>query len=469
MEKLLAPSCPIKQKTMKKKDLWQAITAELEINLSASNFSTWIAPCLLLEIKKVDKKRQILLIAVPSPFHKDIVENRYYAQIKEIADRLSDKKNELVFQVAPVVSKKKATGPLFALKSDKRKKILAALKEARLRPDFTFDTFAVSSTNEMAHAAAQAVARSPSKAYNPLLFYGGVGVGKTHLMQAIGQAILKKRPSTALIYCAGEEFTNEIIEAIRGKKTGEFKKKFRSVKVFLIDDIQFIAGKTKVQEEFFHTFNALQKVGGQIVMTSDKPPQEIEGLEERLRSRFEGGLNIDIQPPDFELRTAILLIKARNLKIKLPMDVAQLIAANIESTRQLEGFLVRLHTQILTRQEGVEPEMVKALLGQVNSRTASLHPAVSLQEIAKTVAAYFNLKLKDLKGPRRQKNVVQPRQVAMYLIRHDLKTTLQEIGRFFGKRDHTTVMHSVEKVTRELKSLEALRIDIGSIRKKLYG
>lgn len=454
---------------MEKKDLWQAIQVELQLNLSASNFSTWIAPCQLLEIKKVNQKRQILQIAVPSSFHKDIVESRYYAQIKEVADRLSNKKTELVFQVSQMSPRQKISGPLFQLKQDERKKLLEAIRKTKLRTDFNFETFAVSSTNEMAHAAAMAVSRSPGKAYNPLFLYGGVGVGKTHLMQAIGQAILKKRPLAALIYCASEEFTNEIIEAIRRKTTSEFKKKFRSVKVLLIDDIQFIAGKNRVQEEFFHTFNALQKIGGQIVMTSDKPPQEIEGLEERLRSRFEGGLNIDIQQPDFELRTAILLIKARSLKIGLPMDIAQLIAANIESTRLLEGFLIRLYTQAKTREEPITLEMVKALLGQTNGFESRPHPSVSLKEVAETVASYFNLKIKDLRGPRRVKTIVQSRQVAMYLIRHDLQSTLKEIGGFFGNRDHTTVMHSVEKITKQLPGLENLRIDIASIRKRLYG
>ncbi len=454
---------------MEKKELWRAILTELEISLSASNFSTWIAPCQLLEIKKVDKKRQILQIAVPSLFHRNMVENRYYAQIKEIADRLSNKKSELVFQISQMSPSKKISGPLFKIKQNQKKQLLAAINKAKIRIDFNFATFAVSSSNEMAYAAAIAVSRSPGKAYNPLLLYGGVGVGKTHLMQAIGQTILKKRPSTALIYCAGEEFTNEIIEAIRHKKTSEFKRKFRSVKVLLIDDIQFIAGKNRVQEEFFHTFNALQKVGGQIVMTSDKPPQEIEGLEERLRSRFEGGLNIDIQQPDFELRAAILLIKARSLKIELPMDVAQLIAANIESTRMLEGFLVRLYSQAKTREEPIVPEMVKALLGQSNGLESQPHPSVSLKKVADTVAVYFNLRLKDVRGPRRAKNIVRSRQIAMYLIRHDLQSTLKDIGKFFGNRDHTTVMHSVEKITKQLPGFENLRIDIASIRKRLYG
>lgn len=454
---------------MKKTDLWQAITAELQINLSSSNYSTWITPCKLLEIKEINGDRQILQITLPSSFHKDIVENRYYGQIKEIADRLSSKKTEIVFQVAALAAKKKPVGPLFTLDEEKNERLLEAIKKSRLRPDLTFETFAVSSSNEMAYAAGQAVSRSPGKAYNPLLLYGGVGVGKTHLMQAIGRVILQKKPSTALIYCAGEEFTNEIIEAIREKKTQFFKKKFRSVKVLLIDDIQFIAGKTKVQEEFFHTFNALQKEGGQIVMTSDKPPQEIEGLEERLRSRFEGGLNIDIQPPDFELRSAILLIKAKNLKIDLPIDVAKLVAANIESTRMLEGFLIRIETQAKAHHEPITPEMVKALLGQVQNHQQKTHPLTSLQTVARQVADYFNLSTKDLRGLCRQKKIVQSRQVAMYLIRHDLKTTLQEIGKFFGNRDHTTVMHAVEKITRDLKSLEGLRMDITSIRKKLYG
>jgi len=320
----------------------------------------------------------------------------------------------------------------------------------------------------MAHAAAMAVAQSPAKAYNPLFLYGGVGVGKTHLMQAIANAVLRKNRRAKIIYCMGEEFTNEIVNAIREKTTKEFKEKYRSARLLMVDDIQFIAGKTAVQEEFFHTFNAIWRVGGQIVLTSDRRPEEISKLEDRLRSRFEGGLIIDIQPPDFELRTAILLIKAQQKKIKLPMDIAQLIASNIISTRKLEGFLIRLMTEVETKKEPLTPELVKAILGQTNDMIAP-QKLVKPKEILSAVANFFDLRLAEITGPKRDKKIALARQIVMYLLRNDLKTSLMDIGRLLGDRDHTTVMYGVEKITQLLPTSEDLRVNIVGIRKKLYG
>lgn len=458
--------------TMDKIKIWKTVLENLKINLSAANFSTWFLQTFITKIKKVDKNRQITEIGCPNLFVRNTIEDRYYALIKEALDQITGKKNDLVF-VVKQTKKPKAeipTGTLFAkaIKKKSQKFDPEVFQRAGLRPDFNFDAFAVSSTNQMAHAAAMAVTKSPGKAYNPLFLYGGVGVGKTHLMQAIAHQVLERNQRTKVVYCTSEDFTNEIVNAIRRKTTNDFKQKYRSAKLLMVDDIQFIAGKDRAQEEFFHTFNSIVRVGGQIILTSDRRPDEIAKLEDRLRSRFEGGLTIDIQPPDFELRTAILLIKAQQRGVQLPMDVAQLIAGNITSTRKLEGFLIRLITEIKTKNEPVTPELTSALLGQTNEVTVPQR-LVRPKEVISTVASYYELKVADLTGPRRLKPIVVPRQILMYLLRTELKITLMEIGRFLGGRDHTTIMHGVEKITHILSTSEAMRVEIVGIKQKLYG
>jgi len=319
--------------------LWQSTLEEIKLNVSKVIFQTLFQNTTLISLEN-----NIANIGCPSAYIQGLVENRYYSLLKDILDRQSKQNNSLVFTVKPIVKKTTDIGPLFAEltnpATDKKEGVdFSNITNNHLRSDYTFADFAVSSINQLPYAAATAVAKNPGNAYNPLFLWGGVGVGKTHLMQAIGQEILKNHPQTKIIYCMGEEFTNEIINAIRSKTTDVFKRKYRSVKVLLIDDIQFIAGKTTVQEEFFHTFNTLQREGSQIVLTSDRPPEEIAKLEDRLRSRFEAGLIIDIPQPDFELRAAILLIKAKQRGIDLPMDITQTIAANIDSIRKIEGFL----------------------------------------------------------------------------------------------------------------------------------
>ena len=457
---------------MDKNKVWKTVLENLKLNLSPANFATWFPQTFIVRFKKVDQGRQITEIGCSSTFIGNTIENRYYGLIKDALDQATGKKNDLVFVVKQLKGKEtkkepRGEAPLFE-KKEEAAEIRTALERVGLRPDFNFDTFAVSPTNQMAHAAATAVAQSPGKAYNPLFLYGGVGVGKTHMMQAVGIVILAKNPRAQLIYCMGEEFTNEIIDAIREKRTKEFKKKYRSARVLMIDDIQFIAGKMAVQEEFFHTFNAVWRAGGQIVLTSDRRPDEISKLEDRLRSRFEGGLTIDIQSPDFELRTAILLIKAQQREVKLPMDVAQLIASNITSTRRLEGFLTRLITESKTKNELLTPELARALLGQTNEVTIPGH-IVKPKEILRTVASYYNLKINQLTGPKRDKPIVVPRQILMYLLRNELNVPLMEIGRLLGDRDHTTIMHGVEKITNQLPTSEDLRVDIARIKKELYG
>lgn len=450
---------------MDKRDLWKTTLDELEINLTKANFQTWFPLTFINKIKKKENDRQVVEIATPSPFVAENIENRYYNQIKEILDKKSGKKSELVFTIKKAKSAKQKPqdlGPLFEKKKDVKRKA----DSLGLREDFTFETFAVSDSNQTAYAAATAVAKSPGKAYNPLFLYGGVGVGKTHLMQAIVHLIIKEDPFMRAIYCTSEEFTNDFINSLRTKSTNQFHKKYRQVNILFMDDVQFFGGKEKVQEELFHTFNTIYR-NGQIVLTSDRQPREIDGLEDRLRSRFEGGLTIDIQSPDFELRSAILLIKAKQQNIGLPIDVAKLIASNIEDTRRLEGFLTRLAAEAKLKKELITPEFVSALLGKVSEPKEKR--VVRPKEALDVVADHFNLKLSQIKGERRLKKFVLPRQVLMYLLRHDLRMNLTEIGEFLGGRDHTTIMYGVEKITQTLPESEDLRVVIGNIKKKLYG
>ncbi|MBQ6154924.1 chromosomal replication initiator protein DnaA, partial [bacterium] len=318
-------------------------------------------------------------------------------------------------------------------------------KSIGLRPDFTFDTFAVSGSNEMAHVAAMSVAKNPGVSYNPLFLYGGVGVGKTHLMQSIGNYILAHQPETKIIYCTGEEFTNSIIKAIQTKQALNFKDKYRTCEVLLIDDIQFIAGKNAVQEEFFHTFNALAKQNHQIVLTSDRPPHEISLLEDRLRSRFEAGLKIDIQQPSFELRSAILLAKATSAGIELPMELAQTIASRIDSARKLEGIVMRLKSESELGNHAINQDLVNHILSETQQQEYS-HRQIHPKEILSAVANHYSIKQAVICGTRRQKEIATARHVAMFLLKSLLSLSYSEIGRLFSTRDHTSCMHAVNKI-----------------------
>lgn len=451
----IAPALLIK--IMNEKKIWQSVLAEIKLQVSEPAFLTFFR-----KTKLISLEGKIAKISCPNPMVINMIEKRYYSLLKSLVDKYL--KKSVVFEF--FVEKKKAKkeiGPLF---SYQKTVSLPSQERVFLRPDFTFETLAVSSLNQMAYAAATAVAESPGKAYNPLFLYGGVGVGKTHLMQAIGHKLLAK--GKRMIYCMGEEFTNEIVDAIKTKTTKAFKQKYRSTRVLLIDDIQFIAGKNTVQEEFFHTFNAVLTAGGQIVLTSDQPPQEISRLEERLRSRFEAGLIIDVPPPDFELRCAILLIKASQRGIELPMEAAQLIAGNINSVRALEGFLIRLSAEAKIKNKPIGIELIEKILGKTKEKRET-KKRVLPQEVINKVASYFNLKISQLKGKRRDKNIALPRQVLMYLLRNENELPLMEIGHLLGNRDHTTVLHGVKKITNLLSENESLRGDVLGIKEKLWG
>jgi chromosomal replication initiator protein len=440
--------------------LWQQVQEELKLSVSQAIFQTLFSNTFLITLDN-----NVATIGCPSTYIEGLIETRYYSLLKDIIDRKTKTQNSLLFTVKNVVHEdKKELGPLFGNKEEPKPFISSNI---HLKPDFTFDAFCVSGVNQLAYAAATAVAKNPGRAYNPLFLWGGVGVGKTHLMQAIAHEILRNHPETKIIYCMGEEFTNEIINAIRGKTTDSFKRKYRSAQLLLLDDVQFIAGKDTVQEEFFHTFNAIQQGGGQVVLVSDRPPEEIAKLEERLRSRFEAGLIIDIPAPDFELRSAILLTKAKQKGILIPMDIAQMIASNIESNRKIEGFLIRLQSEAQMRNSPITPELVSMLLGKTiesQEKRKTLKP----KEIIRIIADYYDLKVGEICGQKRIKEHVLPRQILMYILRTEANLPLMTVADLLGGKDHTTVMYGVEKITRLLSIDEDLRVDISGIKQKIY-
>lgn len=362
-----------------------------------------------------------------------------------------------------------SAGELFSPTNIQSMTVDRALLQAQrtgLRLDYTFETFAVSTTNEMAHAAAMAVSGQPGMAYNPLFIYGGVGVGKTHLMHAVGNNILKNNPDTKILYCTGEDFTNEIVSAIQNKKALQFKEKFRTVDVLLIDDVQFIAGKNSVQEEFFHTFNTVTKRYGQVILTSDRPPQEIALLEDRLRSRFEAGLMVDIQQPSFELRTAILLIKANASHLQLPMNLAQIVASRVDSARKLEGIIKTLKSEVELKHRQIDSELIDEIC-KVDLDKPKQRLRVKPYDVIKIVADYYHIKQVIIKGPLRIKSVVRARHLAMYILKEDLQMPFVEIGRWFSNRDHTSAMHALRKVQQDLtEDLDLVR-ELNEIRQQL--
>lgn len=452
--------------------LWKTALAEIELSVSRVAFHTQFKGSSLVSLVN-----NVATVGISNAPLRALVESRYYSLIKSILDHHTNQNISLVFVV--VTKHERMTdedaGPLFSSRSAGFSGLPAVIspqdtaRRLHIRADASFDNFAVSTTNQLAYAAATAVAKNPGGAYNPLFFYGGVGVGKTHLMHAVANAILTKKPGVKLVYCMGEEFTNEIVEAIQTKTNRQFRQKYRSAELFLVDDVQFIAGKQQTQEEFFHTFNALHREGVQIILTSDRPPSEIAKLDDRLRSRFEGGLTVDIAPPNFELRVAIVNIKSAAMGITVPSEAAQLVAANLTDTRAIEGFLRKLTAP------GVgpaTPELVASLLGSkavVGSGGIAKHDKrVPPQEVLEVVANYFSIKPTTIKSPKRDRPIARPRQIIMYLCKTELGLTLEDIGGLLGGRDHTTVMHGVETITQELSVNERLRTDVEGIKRRLW-
>lgn len=450
--------------------LWKSVLAELELSVSKAIYQVHFANTQLLDIKD-----DVATIGIPNPLLRSLIETRYYSLLKSIIDGHTKKNISLVFAVTPKKESMRPdnSGPLFTdWQADTKKNIADLAKKLHILPELTFETFAVSSTNQIAYAAATAVAKNPGTAYNPLFIYGGVGVGKTHLMHAVANVVLNKKPGTRVVYCMGEEFLNEIIEAIQTKSARLFKQKYRSAKLLMVDDVQFIAGKQTAQEEFFHTFNAVHREGGQVILTSDRHPSEISRLEDRLRSRFEGGLIVDVSQPDFELRTAIVNIKSQAIGLTLPDEVAKTIAANTTDARAIEGFLRRLSTEVVAARHDIDADLVRSLLqkrpGQINHSEPTAVRKTP-QEVLDAVSIHYGLKASALKGSKRNRPIARPRQLVMYLCKTELGMTLSDIGGLLGGRDHTTVMHGVETITQELSADSTLREDVSGIKKRLWG
>jgi chromosomal replication initiator protein len=442
---------------------WEKVLAELKPNASQGNFGTLLRPTKLLSLEN-----GIATIAATSPIIIHMLRERFGTEIKTLLEKhTSEKDISVVFvpQATSIGSKKlnKEEPPLLSLDSEQASsKPLVIGHLPRVRPDYTFDNFAVSGSNQLAFVSSTTVAKNPGKSYNPLFIYGPVGVGKTHLMHAIANEVYFKNPTRKIIYITSEEFTNEVVEAIRHNDTAKMKKRFRSAQLLLIDDIQFIEGKERVQEELFHTFNILIDQESQIVLSSDRPPQDIKKLEKRLSSRFAAGLAVDIESPDFELRTAIALIKAKKFGFELPMEAAQLLAENAEDIRSLEGLLLRVITEATTTSSQITTELAQKILGRkVVERTERVHP----DDVINYVCEYYRIKTTQLKGPKRDAALVKARHITMYILYKDLKLTLKDIGGLLGGRDHTTIMHGVEKVEKSVENKADLTQDIMGITK----
>jgi len=457
------------------KKLWKTVLVEVELLVSKPIFQTQFSQSELLSLEN-----NVGTVAFPNLMIKNLAEMRHYSLIKSILDQHTGQNNSVVFVVSQTRRKMSDgdAGPLFSQPHEPtRSDVEKTARRLHIRPEYTFGSFAVSTSNQIAYAAATAVAKTPGAAYNPLFFYGGVGVGKTHLMHAVANQLLREKPGAKIVYCMGEEFLNEIIEAIQTKTARQFKQKYRSADLLLVDDVQFIAGKLTAQEEFFHTFNAVHSDGGQIILTSDRAPEEISRLEDRLRSRFEGGLIVDISPPDFELRSAIVNIKAAAIGFELSPEASRVVAANLTDTRSIEGFLKRMSTEIAARPgTSLTPEFVSSLLGSkikngiVTAGTEQkIKRRVTPQEVLDAVALHFNIKPTALKGPKRDRPIARPRQVVMYLCKTELGMTLDDVGGLLGGRDHTTVMHGADLITNEISTNVRLRDSVEGIKRVLWG
>ncbi len=454
-----------------KDKIWHEVLDSIKVSVSSAIFSTWLSQTHLVSLKKVSDQRYLAEIGCNSYFVKTTVEKRYFGLIQDCLIKILEIPCDLEFSVKQSpdakLNSKPTLAPLFQEEEDKNEILTAKLTQSKVRPGFSFENFAVSASNQMAWAATQAVAQKPGIAYNPLFIWGGVGVGKTHLMQAVGYSIIKGNLDAKVLACTAEEFTNDIVEGIRNKTTQGFRDKYRKLKALFIDDIQFIAGKDAVQDEFFHTFNAVTGAGGQIVMTADKPPNEITKLEARLLSRFQAGLVVDIAPPDFELRCAIIQIKCQEKGIELENSLVQLIAGNITTARELEGFLIRLTSEAKLKNVLITEELVKTLLSKGAGQLEETKKAVTPDKVIDAVSSHFSINKKVLVGSQRARIIVRPRQILMYLLRKELGLPLQEVGRLTGGRDHSTVMHAVQTITHLASENVKIREDLVGIKNSL--
>lgn len=463
---------------MTNEELWQAVLGDLETTLSKANFTTWLKNTSVSGVRD-----GVVVIQVRNGFTKEWLENKFHKQIMQSLRKIlpNVKNAEYVIGTQPAPAKpviipspepQRDFSPSAAAQSMARPAMPSSDNQAsrnasNLNPRYTFDSYVVGSHNELARAACIAVSQQPGQTYNPLFIYGGVGLGKTHLLQSVGNAILARDPSRVIMYVSSEIFTNEMVKAIKQHKIEEFKRRYRQIDVLIIDDIQFLAGKEKTQEEFFHTFNALHSANKQVILSSDRPPKSIPTLEERLRSRFEGGMIADIGPPDFETRLAILARKAEEKQFSASTQVFHYIANNVQqNVRELEGALNRVI--VSCQLNDIEPtiERVQEILSSLiqGPRRKTTTP----DRIIETISEYYHVDEKMLIDRCRKKEIVNPRQIAMYLMREEIKISFPSIGERFGGRDHTTAMHAYDKIKKEVEKSESFRQELRVIRDRLY-
>jgi len=446
--------------------LWQAVLGEIELSVSRAAYVTWFKNTELVDHTNDGD----VTIAVPNIFAKQQFEVKFNKQITESLKKNGVDARHITYSIVGSNTRKTpkavdVASPIIAASEQKRESRAPRPAPPSLNPRYTFTNFIVGSSNDLAYAACQAVAANPGTKYNPLFLYGGVGLGKTHLIQAVGNEIARTKKDSRILYVNSETFVNEFLDSIRFKKKG-FDDKYRNTDVLIIDDMQFIAGKEKTQEAFFHTFNILHQTNKQIIITSDKPPKSIPTLTERLRSRFEWGMTIDIQMPDFETRCAIIETKAALSDVKLGRETVEYLANNIKTNiRELEGALNQLLA--FCEMRGVEPDIQTAsgLLGNVR-QTRPHH--VTPKQIVERTAKHFQIESTDIMSPKRDKHIVVPRQVAMYLLRSELHMSFPRIAVELGRKDHTTAIHSVEKIERAIKLDFMIREHVADIREKLY-
>lgn len=458
---------------MDKKTLWESTLAELELNLSAANFQTWFKG----KTSIVGQSDSLLEIGCNSSYIKNWLESRYQGQIKSILERVSGKKINIVFTVDPTIKelapkklhqKKFAASQTPTLFPESGKSLIdEAISKAELNPTFNFNEFVVGTSNQLAHAAAKAICQDGAGSFNLLFIYGDVGVGKTHLIQAIGQEALYKNIDNKIAYCTCEEFTNQLVAAIQTRTTLGFRNKYRRLDLLLLDDIQFLSGRDSTQEELFNTLNALSVAGKKVVVTSDRPPSAVKNLEERLRSRFEGGMVADIAQPDIDLREAVLRQKCASSGTNLSSQIIHLLAESFpRSMRDLEGGLVRLTTYSRVTNRPVSRELLEEVVKVTNrDKAKNTAPAAVLEQVAK----YFSVSQKDIKSRSRESTIVLPRQIIMYILREDLGIGFSKIARFLGRDDHTGIIYSVKKIKTEVRQGSKTRELVGEIRKRIFG
>lgn len=466
---------------MNQDQLWKAALGQLELRVSQGNFLTWFRETKIKEIKS-----GCALIETPSAFAHEWLSRKYHQPILEILQGLNGEVHQVQFCIQSPVKAHKPLKKNTRILVQKNRPVLPtpiaahapvstpALSPAMvssfvktLNPKYTFESFIIGPNNEVAHAACRAVASKPGEVYNPLFIYGGVGLGKTHLLHAVGNTILRDNPRARVLYVTSEKFINEFVQSIRERNTQKFKEYYRDVDVLMIDDVQFLAGKGKTQEELFHTFNALHALNKQIILSSDRSPKAIPTLEERLRSRLAGGMQVDIQQPDYETRLAIISEKAATSNVTIDPESLAFIAKNVQkNVRELEGALTRViaHCELNNRRASLEytQKILEGILDQPQQRS------VDSRKILDVVSVYYNLSLDDLCGKSRKQEIVRPRQVAMYLLRKENSVSFPSIGDQFGGRDHTTAMHACEKIEKLLEHDEELLQDINFIRERLY-